>query len=113
LTGIWLDLVYPDLFKVRPELQNRFRINNGNQKRGRMPFEKSSGKVFAELVRTANERSFICARSMKFPRRLRSATKQRTETHGSTPTILSQLSSFESCRWRVLRLKAVAKANGK
>src|SRR5206468_7585926 len=37
---------------------------------------------------TANRTLFICAPSMKFARRLRSGTKERTETHGSTPTTL-------------------------
>jgi hypothetical protein len=58
-----------------------------------MTFEESSGKLFADLVRivnqsTANDRSFICALSMRFARRLRSGTKTRR----STPTILSRLS---------------------
>jgi hypothetical protein len=55
-------------------------------------FEKSSGRVFADLTRIANERSFISARSMKFARRLRIATKERTKTRGPTPTTLSRLS---------------------
>ena len=48
--------------------------------------------VKLSINRPPTARSFICAPSMKFARRLRSGTKERTETRGSTPTILSRLS---------------------